>query len=119
MQISFDIGTLIAVLAGVIVNVAIIAFSYGKFSARLFYNEKRFDERMAEVNQKLEDIADNLKESSGLFCSIKDSNRIELRLDAAWDSIDHIKEQMIPSLQDVITKTLKEHQMNCSGYKSK
>jgi hypothetical protein len=95
-------------VVAVIVQCCVLIFFLGRFSEKIANLEK--SNQM--VISKLDSLSDN-------YMHVKDGNRIDLKLDAAWIAIDHIKEQMIPNLKEVIIKTIEEHKASCNGYKAK
>jgi hypothetical protein len=101
MSISVD-------LAAVLIQCVVMIFFLGKFSEKISNLEKS--------NNKVIDKLDSLAKE---YVSRTDGNRIDVKLDAAWVAIDHIKEQMIPNLHEVILKLLKEHTNTCVGYRQK
>lgn len=101
MNISID-------LVAIIAQCAILIFFLGKFSEKM----SNLDRSNAEILKKLELMG---KE----YVRTIDGDRIDQKLNAAWLAIDNIKEQMIPTLKEVILTTVAKHKDSCIGYKSK
>lgn len=101
MSISID-------LVAIVIQCGILIFFLGKFS-----------EKIAQLEKTTKSVLDKLDTMGDKYLTTKDGNRIDLKLDAAWVAIDHIKEQMIPSLKEVIVKTITEHKDGCNGYHAK
>jgi len=93
-------------VVAVIVQCCVLIFFLGRFSEKIANLEKSNQ----AVIVKLDSLSDN-------YMHVKDGNRIDLKLDAAWVAIDHIKEQMIPNLREVIFKAIEEHAKNCTARK--
>ena len=93
-------------VVAVIVQCCVLIFFLGRFSEKIANLEKSNQAVIA----KLDSLSDN-------YMHVKDGNRIDLKLDAAWVAIDHIKEQMIPNLREVIFKAIEEHAKNCTARK--
>jgi hypothetical protein len=98
MSISVD-------LVAIIIQCGVLIFFLGKFS-----------EKIAQLEKSNQQIVSKLDSMGDKYLSVKDGTRVDFKLDAAWVAIDHIKEQMIPSLKEVIIKTLDEHKNGCEGY---
>ena len=91
MNISID-------LAAIIVQCGVLLFFLGKFSEKISSLEKSNNAVLAKL--------DSLGAS---YLTVKDGTRIDFKLDAAWVAIDHLKEQILT--------TIETHSKNCKELK--
>ena len=98
MNISID-------LVAILIQCLVLAYYLGKFSEKISNVEKGNTKVLAKLDALNND-----------YLTAKEGTRLEGKVDAAWKAIDYIKEEIVPSLREVIVDTISKHTNSCTGY---